>query len=355
MQLLLKLLIVLFVSRYALADQKLGLPPLVIPADNPQTAEKIELGRLLFNDRRFSANGSISCASCHHLDQAFTDGLPVAVGLNGQAGTRNAPTVINAAFFETLFVDGRANSLETQALGPFVNPIEHGLTTHQAIVDVVQQDSAYKKAFNSVFAVQSDQITISHVTKAIASYERTLIAGNSPFDRYLFGKEHAALSDSAVQGLGIFKRKGNCLTCHEISWNNALFTDNRFYNIGVGFKQLLPVLEEFIAAVKEGKNPDDFPLTAVQRSELGRFNVTKNLADIGKFKTPTLRNVALTAPYMHDGSIKTLEEVIEHYDQGGDKNRFIDTKIFPLHLTQQEKAELVEFMKALTRLPLFSE
>ena len=149
-------------------------------------------------------------------------------------------------------------------------------------------------------------------------------------------------------GLTIFKNKGNCVTCHEISWNNALFTDNRFYNIGVGFKQLAPVLDDLIAFVNQGKNLDDFPLTALQRSELGRFTVTKDLADIGKFKTPTLRNIALTASYMHDGSIKTLEEVIEHYDKGGDKNRFIDTKIFPLHLTQQEKQDLVAFMKALT-------
>ena len=153
------------------------------------------------------------------------------------------------------------------------------------------------------------------------------------------------LSESAARGSRIFRRKGNCANCHEISLNNALFTDNRFYNIGVGFKRLAPVLE---ASDEQGKNPDDLALTDVQHSELGRFNVTKTLADLGKFKTPTLRNIALTAPYMHDGSMKTLEEVIEHYDKGGDKNRFIDAKIFPLHLTQQEKADLVAFMKALT-------
>jgi cytochrome c peroxidase len=130
--------------------------------------------------------------------------------------------------------------------------------------------------------------------------------------------------------------------------NNALFTDNRFYNIGVGFKRLAPVLE----ALVEGKNSGDLALTDVQRSELGRFNVTKTLADLGKFKTPTLRNIALTAPYMHDGSIKTLEEVIEHYDKGGDKNRYIDVKIFPLHLTQQEKADLLAFMQILTASPV---
>lgn len=330
------------------ADPYLGLPPLSIPADNPQTSEKIDLGKRLFNDKRFSADGSISCASCHHPDKAFTDGLPVAQGLNGQLGTRNAPTVLNAAFYDTLFLDGRANSLETQALGPFVNPIEHGLLNHQAIVNVVQNDSIYTQQFNKVFAVQKNEINIDYVAKAIANYERTLISGDSPFDRYLFGRDHSVLSDNAERGLEIFKNKGNCVTCHEISWNNALFTDNRFYNIGVGFKHLTGVLDKFIATVSQGKNPDDFNLTAVQHSELGRFNVTKDLADIGKFKTPTLRNIALTAPYMHDGSMLTLEEVIEHYDKGGDKNRFIDTKIFPLHLTQQEKQDLVAFMKALT-------
>jgi cytochrome c peroxidase len=348
MRFLLKLLLVLTFSVCVLADPYLGLPPLIIPANNPQSLEKVELGRLLFNDKRFSADGSVSCANCHRSDKAFTDGLSVAKGLNGQLGTRNAPTVMNAAFFENLFLDGRASSLENQALAPFVNPIEHGLESHQAIVDIVQHDSTYTQQFNKVFALQSNDITIDYVVKAIASYERTLISGDSPFDRYLYGRDHTTLSESAERGLGIFKRKGNCLVCHEISWNNALFTDNRFYNIGVGFKHLTPVLEDFLAAVNEGKNSDDFPLTTLQRSELGRFDVTRDPTDIGKFKTPTLRNIALTAPYMHDGSIKTLEEVIEHYDKGGDKNRFIDTKIFPLHLTQQEKVDLLEFMRSLT-------
>ncbi len=352
-RLCLMLMVGLIFSVGVFADPYLGLPPLNIPADNPQTSEKIELGKRLFNDKRFSADGSISCASCHHPDKAFTDGLPVAEGLNGQFGTRNAPTVLNAAFYETLFLDGRANSLEAQVLGPMLNPIEHGLQNQQVIVDLINQDRSYSEAFSKAFAIKADGINISHVTKAIANYERTLIAGDSAFDHYLFGRDHSVLSASAERGLGVFKNKGNCVTCHEISWNNALFTDNRFYNIGGGFKNLTPVLDKFIDFVSQGKNPDDFNLTAVQRSELGRFNVTKDLADIGKFKAPTLRNIALTAPYMHDGSMLTLEEVIEHYDKGGGhfnsgENKFIDTKIFPLHLTQQEKQDLVAFMEALT-------
>ena len=338
------LLIGLIFSNSALADNNLGLPPLSVPGDNPQSAEKIALGRLLFNDKRFSANGSVSCASCHQADKAFTDGLPVALGINGQVGTRNTPTAVNAAFYQTQFLDGRENSLEGQALGPFVNSIEHGLTSHQAILDVIRQDAYYIKQFNKVFNVSADAVTINDVVKAIASFERTLISGNSPFDRYYFGMDQSAISISAARGSRIFRRKGNCANCHEISLNNALFTDNRFYNIGIGFNRLAPVLEDVIA----GKNLDELALTDIQRSELGRFNVTKALADLGKFKTPTLRNIALTAPYMHDGSLKTLQEVIEHYDKGGDKNQFIDTKIFPLHLTKQEKSDLLDFMKSLT-------
>ena len=342
------LLVGLVFSTSTFADQNLGLPPLTIPNDNPQSIEKISLGKLLFNDNRFSKDGTVSCASCHVVAKTYTDGLAVAKGINGQQGTRNSPTLVNAAFFNTLFLDGRANSLEEQALGPLVNPIEHGLESHQLIVDVIVNDTNYIQQFKKVFDIKKDEITIQHVSKAIASFERTLISGDSPFDRHLFGQDHSALSSSVERGLDVFKRNGNCVTCHEISWNNALFSDNRFYNIGVGFKNLTQILDEFIAEIKLGKKPEEFPLTVQQHSELGRFNVTKDVKDIGKFKTPTLRNIALTAPYMHDGSFKTLEEVIEHYDKGGDKNHFIDSKIFPLHLTKQEKTDLLEFMKSLT-------
>lgn len=336
------------VSTSAIADPNLGLPPLTIPGDNPQTQSKIDLGKRLFNDKRFSADGSISCASCHHIGKAFTDGLPVAQGLKGQRGTRNTPSITNAAFYDTLFLDGRANNLEEQSLGPLFNPIEHGLKNHQDLLNIIRQDAQYAAQFNTVFAVQTSDINLQQISKAIASYERTLIGGDSPFDRYLYGRNHKALSVSAERGLGIFKNKAHCVVCHEISWNNALFTDNRFYNIGVSFKHLEPVLDSVMTAVTQGKNLDDQPLTPIQRSELGRLSVTQNLADIGKFKTPTLRNIALTAPYMHDGSLKTLEEVIEYYDKGGNKNRFIDSKIFPLHLTQQEKADLLAFLQSLT-------
>lgn len=348
MHLLLTVLICLFFSSFSFADNSLGLPPLIIPAENQQTAEKIALGRLLFNDKRFSADGSISCASCHQEHKAFTDALPQAVGINGQSGTRNTPTVVNAAFFDTFFLDGREPSLEGQALGPLINPIEHGLRDPQIIIDIIRRDKIYLPLFKQVFAITKEEISIVHVVNSIASYERTLVAGNSAFDRYLFGKDKSALTPAAARGLKIFRRKGNCANCHEISWNNALFSDNRFYNIGVGFKRLQPVLDELLDNVKQGADIHGIRMSASQRSELGRFNITGVLADLGKFKTPTLRNVALTAPYMHDGSMTTLAEVVDYYDKGGDQNRFIDPAVFPLQLTIQEKADLVEFLQALT-------
>jgi len=348
MQLFLILVVGVFCTNPLFADDLLGLPSLSIPVTNRQTDDKIELGRILFNDIRFSADNSISCASCHHADKAFTDGLMVAKGINNQTGTRNAPTVINAAFYNTLFLDGRAKSLEDQALGPFVNSVEHGLKDYTKIINVVRSDTHYLQMFKQAFNLSADKISIEHISKAIASFERTLIAGNSPFDQYYFGRDHTKMSDSAARGLRLFRRKGNCANCHEISWDSALFMDNRFYNIGVGFNRIKPKINEIQLALDNGTKVEQLGLSALQNSELGQFNVTHNIRDMGKFKTPTLRNISLTAPYMHDGSMKTLEEVVEYYDKGGDPNRFIDAAIFPLHFSKQEKADLVEFLKALT-------
>lgn len=335
-------------SAGSLAGPMLGLPPLPVPADNPQSVGKIALGKRLFNDPRLSGDGSVACASCHVPEKAFADGLTVARGIKGQVGTRNVPSVLNAAYYQTLFLDGRAASLEAQALGPLFNPIEHGLPNPAALLAAIHRDADYPGMFESAFGPAAEAVTAEHVSQAIAAYERTLVGGDSPFDRYLYGRDRSAMPPSAARGLRIFQRKGNCMVCHEISWDHALFTDNRFYNLGVGIQALQPALDKFIKAVKAGKNPDSYPLTDAQRSELGLFNVTKNPADIGKFKTPILRNVALTGPYMHDGSLKTLEEVVDYYDRGGRKNRFLDKKIFPLHLTTEEKVDLVAFLQALT-------
>ena len=332
----------------AIADPALGLPPLNVPADNSQTPEKIALGKRLFHEQRFSANNSISCASCHQASKAFTDGQKLATGINGAVGVRNTPTLLNVGYYQSFFLDGREPTLEQQALKPILNSLEHGISGIDAILSVVVDDQRYVGQFKQVFGIDSSEIDTSHIAKAIASYERTLIAGNSPFDQYYFGRDRSKLSVSAANGMRVFRRKGNCANCHEISWDNALFMDNRFYNIGIGSKILEPLLRQLIPALNKGGSPEDYPLSPQQKSAMGRFQVTGVIADMGKFKTPTLRNIALTAPYMHDGSRETLEEVVEYYDQGGEKNQFLDPAIFPLHLTDQEKKDLVEFMKGLT-------
>lgn len=330
----------------------LGLPPVPVPADNPQTPEKIALGKRLFEDKRFSADGTVACASCHKPEHAFTDGLPVSEGIRKQKGTRNAPTVINAAYYTSQFWDGRRATLEEQSKDPFINPIEHGLKDHQPILDVIRKDPEYVEQFKKVFKVRPEDITMDHVAKAIASFERTVISGDSPFDRYLFGGDKTAMSESAIRGLEIFRKKGRCVDCHKIEQTSATFTDNEFHNLGVGFQRIEPKLQkiiaEFRAAKAAGKPVDETVLTSAEASELGRFAVTGRITDLGRFKTPTLRNIAVTGPYMHDGSQKTLEEVVDFYDKGGEKNAFLDGGIRPLNLTPQEKADLVEFLKHLT-------
>ncbi|HFD13017.1 MAG TPA: c-type cytochrome [Crenotrichaceae bacterium] len=335
-----------------LAKAPLGLPEVNIPQNNQLSQVKKALGKRLFFDKRLSGDGTISCASCHKPELALTDGLTTAVGIKGQTGARNTPTAMNAAYYTSFFVDGRADSLETQALGPLGNPIEHGVKDFQPLLKLLQTDKKYAWMIKRAFNIQPNQVTKEHIAKAIASYERTLISANTPFDRYLYAEDEKALNDSAKRGLRIFQRKGNCANCHEITLNHALFTDNRFYNLGVGFDKIKPKFMDFIVAYKKAAagekiNPMNVYDNKLQ-SEFGRYAVTGNISDIGRFKTPTLRNIALTAPYMHDGSQKTLEEVVEYYNKGGEKNPFLDPAIFPLELTDQEKKDLVAFLKSLT-------
>jgi cytochrome c peroxidase len=346
------LIVVAWVAPFWAGEIPLGLPPVPVPADNPQSPEKIALGKRLFEDKRFSADGTISCAHCHDPVKAFTDGEPTADGINKLKGTRNSPTVINAAYYEAQFWDGRRPSLEEQAKDPFVNPIEHGLTSHEPILETIRKDASYHALFRSVFGIEPKNITIDHVVKAIAAFERTVISGDSPFDRYLYGGDKTAMSESAIRGLEIYRTKGRCQDCHTIGQTNAIFTDNKFHNVGVGFKRIearmMQIATAFRKAKQEGKDIDKSVLGDKEISELGRFVVTLRPSDIGQFKTPTLRNVAATAPYMHDGSIETLEEVVELYNKGGEKNPFLDSGIRVLNLTDQEKADLVAFMKSLT-------
>ena len=306
----------------------LGLPPVPIPEDNPPTAATIALGRKLFFDPILSANDTIACASCHHPDFGFTDGKQFSEGVGGQKGGRNAPTVINAAYNTFQFWDGRAPSLERQAEGPVQNPVEMAHTL-EGVEKKLAAHATYSAKFEAAYGPGA--ITYEMVEKAIASFERTVLSGNSPYDRFRFGGEKDALSESAQRGLEIFrdKKKGNCAACHSLDKQHALFTDNKFHNIGVGVEQDLT---------------GEATLT-----DLGRFNNTQNEADRGAFKTPTLRNVAQTAPYMHDGSLKTLKEVVDFYVGAGNSNPNLDKEIRELDfLSGQQRTDLEEFLKSLT-------
>jgi len=338
---------------------ELGLPAVPVPADNPQSSEKIALGDRLFNDIRFSTTGAVSCATCHTADKGFTDSpLKTSKGINDLRGTRNAPTVLNAAFNKTQFWDGRSPSLEDQSQHPFINPVEMGLPNHDPILKIVNSESEYVAAFESAFGVKSGQIEMLHVMKAIASFERTKVAGNSPWDRWYFAAEKDAISAAAQRGFKVFLDNGRCVSCHVIEQDQALFTDHLFHNIGVGMNDIQARISElagaFLKAKAAGADVDIAVLTDPDVSHLGRFVVDEQLSSMGGFKTPTLRNIALTAPYMHDGSIATLRDVVVHYQNGGVSNEgdpvndFLSGGIRPLNLTDQDIDDLVAFMEALT-------
>jgi len=288
-----------------------------IPADNPLTPEKIELGRLLYFDKRLSKENDISCATCHNPHKGWTDNEVVSTGFHGQKGTRNAPTVVNSTYNLVQFWDGRAKNLEEQSLGPIANPIEMG-TTHEAMVATLSGLDGYKPLFQKAFG--DPAVNKERVSQAIASFERTILGGNSRFDRFQNG-DTKALNESEVHGKDLFFGKANCTKCH-VGTN---FTDSDFHNLGVGMASAKP--------------------------DLGRYDATKKEEDKGLFKTPTVRDITKHFPYMHDGSQKTLEEVVEFYDKGGEANKNLDFRVVKLNLSAQEKADLVAFLKALDSEP----
>jgi cytochrome c peroxidase len=349
----------LAIGHLSLAEAPLGLPEVPVPANNPQTPEKIALGSRLFNDVRFSATGDVSCATCHAAEKAFTDSpLSVSEGINKLTGTRNAPTVVNAAYNKTQFWDGRSPDLEDQALHPFLNPVEMALPNHNPLLAIIRHDDDYVRMFRVVFNVRPRDITMKEVTMAIAAFERTQVSGNSRFDRWYFGGEADALNEQEQRGFTVFLANGRCVSCHVIEQDHALFTDHLFHNIGVGINDVQHKVPElaraFQVAKNEGADVDVAVLTNPDTSELGRFAVDDQLSSLGGFKTPTLRNIAVTAPYMHDGSLQTLKEVVEHYNNGGvtnpgDRvNAFLSGGIRPLNLTEEEIDDLVAFMETLT-------
>jgi cytochrome c peroxidase len=302
----------------------LGLPSLVIPSDNPPTAETIALGRRLFYEPKLSSDATIACASCHDPKKGFTDNQAVATGVRNQTGTRSTPSIVNSAYYESLFWDGRAVSLEKQVEGPVTSLVEMG-NTLEAAEQRLQEDASYRQDFKVAWG--TEQITLELVEKSIASFERTVLGGNSPFDRFYYGGDKNALSESARRGFEVFTdpKRGNCSACHTIGKKFSLFTDQKFHNIGIG-------------ANTDGNLAD-----------AGRYAETKSDADMGSFRTPSLRNTALTAPYMHDGSVPTLKDVIDHYIGGGNSNPHLDKKIRVLDfLSGRERGDLLEFVKSLT-------
>jgi len=354
----------LFVAPAWAAD--LGLPEVPVPADNPQTPAKVALGDKLFHDARFSTTGEVSCSTCHEAGKGFTDSPRVtSEGIKGLTGTRNAPTVLNAAYNKTQFWDGRSPSLEDQSQHPFVNPVEMGQPNHDAIVKLVNSDPDYPAMFKDVFGVDAGAITMDHVTKAIAAFERTVVAGDSPFDRWYYGGQDDAIGDSAKRGFQVFLSQGRCVSCHTMEQSFALFTDHKFHNIGVGINgvqdQVPRFASAFLKAKAEGADVDVAVLSDPDVSHLGRFAVDEELSSMGAFKTPTLRNLTLTAPYMHDGSIGTLREVVVHYNNGGAThegdsiNPYLSGGIRPLKLTDEQIDDLVAFMESLTSVALAEE
>jgi cytochrome c peroxidase len=319
----------------------LGLQPIVpgihVPLANPMTKAKAELGKQLYFDPRVSLDGTVSCATCHNPEKGWTDQMAHSSGIDGLTGSRSAPTVLNTVYGRSMFWDGRAPSLEAQAQGPIQNPIEMGKQSYKEIVERLRKIDGYQQQFRRVFGTD---VTLDGMAKAIATFERTVLSGNSAYDRYVKG-DPKALTEAEKRGMvmfglklndddpfkapGVNLKKANCTSCH----SGPNFTDEQFHNLGVGY------------------NTDKHEL-----SDLGKWAVTsigaKFDADRGRFKTPTTRDLLRTAPYMHDGSERTLEAVVDYYDRGGNANDALDPEMKKLNLTAQEKADVVAFLKALT-------
>ena len=330
-----------------------GLPPVPVPKDNPMTQKKVLLGRKLFFDRRLSLNETMSCAMCHVPEQGFTNNeMATAVGIEGRTVRRNAPTIYNVAYFSHIFHDGRETRLEYQVWQPMLNLNEMANPGFGYVVGKIRSFSDYKGLFESAFEGRGPGIET--IGMAIASYERTIVSGNSAFDRWYFDNDESELSASAQRGFGLFTGKAGCMACHVIHKDYALFTDDAFHNTGLGWRfsvgdgqaevpvQIAPgvkimVPKKVIDSV--GKPPP---------SDLGRYEVTQDPADRWRYKTPTLRNVALTAPYMHNGVFGTLKDVVSFYNKGGIPNPGLDPSIRPLGLTDDEMADIVAFLQSLT-------
>ncbi len=330
----------------------LGLPAIPVPDDNPVTGDKVQLGRKLFFDRRLSANNTISCAMCHIAEQGFAQNeLKTPVGMEGKSVRRNAPTIYNTAYLSRLFHDGREFSLENQVWAPLLADNEMGNLSIGMVIERIRSLADYDNLFERAFGRGPDIQTIG---MALASYERTLVSGNSPFDRWYFGKDKIAIGESAQRGFALFRGKARCITCHTVAQKFALFTDDDFHNTGIGYyatmRPAAAKLEVLLAPGRpERVETDILRATGTEQfRDLGRYEVTGLPADRWRYRTPTLRNVALTAPYMHDGSLSSLRDVLLFYNRGGVPNEVLDPLISPLGLSDAEIDDLLSFLQSLT-------
>ena len=334
------------------APGALGLPGLEVPADNPLTAPKVALGRKLFFDRRLSPNGTMSCAMCHVPEQGFAAReLATPVGIEGRSVRRNAPTMLNVGWQKTLFHDGREVSLEDQIWGPLLAPNEMGNPAIGYVIERIRSLPDYGGRFEAAFGGRG--VSAERLGQAIASYERTLVAGDSRFDRWRYGGDASALGEAERHGFELFTGKARCAACHTVGEQSALFTDHGFHNTGIGWRRAFAPPERTRVEIAPGVYTEldravIATFSAAPAADIGRYEVTLDPKDRWAYKTPSLRNVALTPPYMHDGSLPTLESVVEFYDRGGIDNPGKSALVAPLALSADEKSALLAFLGALT-------
>ena len=331
-----------------IANPPLGLPEVPVPDDNPPTAAKISLGRKLFFDERLSHSGELSCGSCHLPHEGFTiTERATPVGHEGMVLRRNAPTLLNVAYQRSLFLDGRQSSLEKQALEPFTVEDELANPSLDVVIDRIRQLPDYAGLFEEAFGEGPSPQTLAH---AITSYERTLLAADSAFDRWRYGGQENALDAIAKQGFDLFTGKAGCVNCHALGDGEALFTDHMFHDDGIGWIPSRDIgagrlITRRGMPIYTAVNDSDAVATP---SDMGRMEITKEFIDMFRYRTPSLRNVELTAPYMHNGTFKTLEDIVAYYAEGGFRHFGIDPLVRDLQLNEAEKAALVAFLKSLT-------
>lgn len=321
---------------------------LFVPADNEMTPARVALGKKLYFDTHLSADGTVACATCHDVSRGFTDQRSVSEGIRDQLGRRNAPTTMNTFVLQSLFLDGRAPTLEAQAKLPPVNPIEMGQPDGAAVTKAIANDPDYQRMFQDAYGRLPNYDDIG---RAIASFERTLVFLDSPFDQFLAGQTDA-ISDQAQQGWVLFNGKARCVSCHPLNRSNPLGTDNRFHNIGVSARHqdFEKLARQALAELQQqgGLDAIDRLALSTDLSELGRFLISKDRSDIGGFRTSQLRNIGITGPYMHDGSMQTLWDVMDHYNKGGEANPYLDGGIEPLALSEDEINAVVALLFSMT-------